>query len=93
MAGMTELLSQAYATKNGLFKTPPWMRVLVRNPNDPFDVRSSGRGCLNIIDLANQDSCAFIATDDLGEVHPDGSFEVLGRFDASDVRGCNLLIS
>lgn len=91
--GMTELLSQAYAPRNGIFQTPPWMRVLVRNPNDPFDIQPSGRGCLNIIDLANQHSCAFIATDDLGVVHEDGSFEVLGRFDAADVRGCNLMIS
>lgn len=91
--GMTELLSQAYAVNNGLFQAPPWMRVLVRNPHDPFDVKQSGKGCLNIIDLANQHSCAFIATDDLGEVHADGSFEVLGRFDAADVRGCNLMVN
>jgi len=91
--GMTELLSQAYALKNGIFHSPSWMRVLVRNPNDPFDVKHSGRGCLNIIDLANKNSCAFIATDDLGKVYQDGSFEVLGRFDTSDIRGCNLMIS
>lgn len=91
--GMTELLSQAYAPKNGVFFPPPWMRVLVRNPHDPFDVKQNGKGCLNIIDLANRNSCAFIATDDLGEVHADGSFEVLGRYDTADVRGCNLMVS
>lgn len=91
--GMTELLSQAYAPKNGVFFPPPWMRVLVRNPHDPLDVKQNGKGCLNIIDLANRNSCAFIATDDLGEVHADGSFEVLGRYDAADVRGCNLMVS
>lgn len=91
--GMTELLSQAYSQKKGVFHTPPWMQVFVRNPNDPFDVKPNGKGCLNIIDLANQNSCAFVATDDLGEVHSDGSFEVLGRFDAADVRGCNLMVS
>lgn len=91
--GMTELLSQAYAKKNGLFRSPEWMKVLVRNPNDPYDVKEAGTGCLNVIDLANKNSCAFIATDDLGTVYPDGSFKVLGRYDSADVRGCNLMVS
>jgi hypothetical protein len=91
--GMTELLSQAYAKTNGRFQCPPWMKVLVRHPNNPMDVRESGTGCLNIIDLANKHSCAFIGTDDLGKVYPDGTFEVIGRVDSSDVRGCNLMLS
>lgn len=92
--GMTELLSQAYSSGNGIFKCPPWMAVLVRDPNDPFNILPPGkRGGINIIDLANLNSCAFIATSDLGIVYPDGSFEVAGRFDASDIRGCNLLMS
>lgn len=91
--GMTELLSQAYSTGNGLFRCPPWMKVLVRETNDPFAlVPDNKTGALNIIDLANIYSCSFIATQDLGKIHPDGSFEVLGRFDNSDIRGCNLLV-
>jgi hypothetical protein len=90
--GMTELLSQAYAVSEGLFRCPPWMRVCARDILDPFSLAEEGQlGALNIIDLANQDSCAFVATDDLGRVHGDGSFEVLGRLDNSDLRGCNLL--
>lgn len=91
--GMTELLSQAYAYQAGHFYTPPWMKVMIRNPYDPFEVTRSGKGALNIIDLANIHSCAFLATHDLGTVHNDGSFEVLGRFDHSDIRGCNLLVT
>ena len=92
--GMTELLSQAYAFKNGLFHCPPWMRVFTREINDPFSMVPDGQqGVINIIDLANIHSCAFIATEDLGRVYPDGTFEVLGRLDNSDMRGCNLLIS
>ena len=91
--GMTELLSQAYAKDNGRFRCPPWMKVLVRNPNNPLDIQAHGTGCLNIIDLANKNSCAFIGTDDLGRVYSDGSFEVIGRADSSDVRGCNLMVS
>ena len=92
--GMTELLSQAYALKNGLFHCPAWMRVFAREINDPFCIVPDGRqGVINIIDLANIHSCAFIATEDLGRVYPDGTFEVLGRLDNSDMRGCNLLIS
>ena len=91
--GMTELLSQAYAKDNGRFRCPPWMKVLVRNPNNPLDIQAYGTGCLNIIDLANKNSCAFIGTDDLGRVYSDGTFEVIGRVDSSDVRGCNLMVS
>jgi hypothetical protein len=91
--GMTELLSQAYSYGHGLFDCPPWMKVLVRQDDDPLDVRVAGSGILNIIDLANLYSCSFIATDDVGAVQADGSFEVLGRVDASDIRGCNLLIA
>ena len=92
--GMTELLSQAYSKENGLFVCPPWMKVLVREPNDPLAVTEMGQGGgLNIIDLANVHSCSFIATQDLGNVKKDGSFEVLGRFDNSDIRGCNLMLA
>ena len=90
---MTELLSQAYSKEGGRFQCPPWMRVSTRDINDPFISMGSGQsGGLNIIDLANVHSCAFIATQDLGKVHQDGSFELLGRFDHSDIRGCNLLV-
>lgn len=90
--GMTELLSQAYSQGRGKFRCPPWMRVLPRDPEDPFCYLEHGRsGGLNIIDLANRYSCAFLATQDLGKTYPDGSFEVLGRFDHSDIRGCNLM--
>ncbi len=91
--GMTELLSQAYSSGNGIFQTPPWMRVLIRDASDPLVQAGIGTsGGINIIDLANIDSCAFIATQDLGKMHTDNTFEVLGRFDFSDVRGCNLLV-
>lgn len=90
--GMTELFSQAYAQKDGRFKTPPWMKVNTRSTEDPFEFLENNKtGALNIIDLANVDSCAFIATEDLGKTHSDGSFEVLGRFDYAEIRGCNLL--
>lgn len=88
--GMTELLSQAYAV-NGLYRTPPWMRVLLREETDPLSY-SSRSGAINVIDLANIHSCAFIATDDRGRRHGDGRFEVLGRLDNSDVRGCSQLL-
>lgn len=88
---MTELLSQAYATEAGRFRCPPWMRILVREEDDPLAVHPQGRGVVNIIDLANVHSCAFIATDDAGVLYEDGSFEVLGRIDHSDIRGCSLL--
>ncbi len=90
--GMTELLSQAYSEGDGLYKPVPWMKVLVREEDDPLNLHDSGEGLLNIIDLANRDSCAFIATDDVGKLYKDGSFEVLGRMDNSDIRGCSLLV-
>ncbi len=90
--GMTELLSQAYSHGDGIFRCPPWMSVSVRDVQDPLSNFSSGKGGLNIMDLANIDSCAFIATQDLGIVHPNGTFEVTGRFDNADVRGCNLMV-
>lgn len=91
--GMTELLSQAWSKGNGIFHTPPWMKIMARDSHDPFHIQSTGiPGVLNIIDLANIYSCSFIASSDLGKVFPDGSFEVSGRMDASDIRGCNLLI-
>jgi hypothetical protein len=91
--GMTELLSQAYSPGGGIFACPPWMKVLVRAEDDPLEVKGSGKGILNIIDLANRWSCAFLATEDAGCVYPDGRFEVSGRVDNSDVRGCSLLVS
>ena len=91
--GMTELLSQAYSSGNGVFQTPPWMRVVIRDTSDPlFQTGIDASGGINIIDLANIDSCAFIATQDLGKIYSDNTFEVLGRFDFSEVRGCNLLV-
>ena len=90
--GMTELLSQAYSKGNGIFKCPPWMRVGTRDTQDPLAWVRGKTGGINVIDLANQYTCSFIATQDLGKVHEDGSFEILGRFDASDIRGCNLMI-
>ena len=91
--GMTELLSQAYAKKDGIFHSPPWMSVLIRDPYDPLSMMSQeSSGGINIIDLANLNSCSFIATQDIGKITPDGGFEVLGRFDNSDIRGCNLML-
>jgi len=91
--GMTELLSQAYLRDNGRFETPPWMKIMIRETSDPLTYAGFGKtGGVNVIDLANLDSCAFIATQDLGRQAGDGSFEILGRFDNSDVRGCNLLV-
>src|SRR5213075_1167175 len=108
--GMTELLSQAYSSGNGIFHCPPWMKVLVRDEEDPLLVDSqesivdsksqltihdsrliTQKGIINIIDLANIYSCSFIATDDAGKLYADGSFEVLGRIDNSDIRGCSLM--
>lgn len=89
--GMTELLSQAYSKGDGIFYCPPWMKVLVREEDDPMQIRTTGKGALNMIDLANVYSCGFIATDDIGEVFEDGSFRVMGRLDNSDIRGCSLL--
>ncbi len=92
--GMTELLSQAYSKGEGIFNCPPWMRIQTRDTNDPASPVGYGKtGGINIIDLANINSCSFLATQDLGKVYKDGSFEVLGRFDNSDIRGCNLLIA
>jgi hypothetical protein len=90
--GMTELLSQAYSKGGGIYQCPPWMKVLVADESDPTALSVTGRGVLYIIDLANFNSCAFIATEDIGEVHDDGSFEVLGRLDQSARRGCSLLV-
>lgn len=91
--GMTELLSQAYSRGDGRFYTPPWMKVCIRDTDDPFSSSAQGKtGGINIIDLANIDSCAFIETQDLGRSYKDGSFEVMGRFDHSDIRGCNLMV-
>ncbi|HEV3325154.1 MAG TPA: acyl transferase [Puia sp.] len=90
--GMTELLSQAYSAGEGLFSCPPWMKVLVRSEDDPMEVRTAGEGLINIIDLANAWSCAFLATEDIGRLRADGRFEVAGRVDNSDIRGCSLLL-
>ena len=91
--GMTELLSQAYSLGDGIFQCPPWMRVLVREEEDPLSINATGRGLINVIDLANLHSCSFIATDDIGEVYTDGRFRVLGRRDGAELRGCSLLVS
>jgi phenylacetate-coenzyme A ligase PaaK-like adenylate-forming protein len=95
--GMTELFSQAYSKGDGIFRNPPWMKVLIREYNDPFAINSisknkkSSNGLINIIDLANLYSCSFLATDDVGKVYRNNGFEVLGRRDVSDLRGCSLL--
>lgn len=95
--GMTEMLSQAYSKGKGIFKTPPWMKVLLRDEDDPFAIKNDNSsknpvtGLINIIDLANIYSCAFIASDDIGRLHPNGNFEVLGRSDNTDIRGCTLM--
>jgi phenylacetate-coenzyme A ligase PaaK-like adenylate-forming protein len=92
--GMTELLSQAYSKGEGIFNCPPWMRIITRDTNDPLSLVTNGKaGGINIIDLANINSCSFIATQDLGKVYAEGEFEILGRFDNADIRGCNLLIA
>ena len=92
--GMTELLSQAYSKGGGIFKSPPWMKILIRDTYDPFTYLPIGRsGGINVIDLANIYSCPFIETKDIGKLQSDNSFEVLGRFDNSDIRGCNLLVN
>ena len=90
--GMTELLSQAYSVGDGIFSCPPWMKILTRDPEDALSAIEGKTGGINIIDLANLYSCSFIATQDLGKTNKDGTFEVLGRFDNSDIRGCNLMI-
>ncbi|OSZ77413.1 acyl transferase [Chitinophagaceae bacterium IBVUCB2] len=91
--GMTELLSQAYSKGHDVFNCPPWMKVLVRDEEDPLLVKSQGSGVINIIDLANIYSCSFIATDDAGKLNADCSFEVMGRIDGSDLRGCSLMVA
>jgi hypothetical protein len=92
--GMTELLSQAYSRGNGIFHAPPWMQVHIRDPRDPFARMPDGTaGGVNVIDLANLHSCAFIETQDLGKRYPDGSFELAGRLAQSDLRGCNLMVN
>lgn len=91
--GMTELLSQAYSLGNGIFETPPWMHMMIRDTEDPLSELEQGRtGGINVIDLANVNSCSFIATQDLGRKIADNKFEILGRFDHSDIRGCNLMV-
>ncbi len=89
--GMTELMSQAYSFGSGIYQCPPWMRVFIRSEDDPGELKATGRGQLVIFDLANIDSCAFIETQDVGKVFDDGRFEVLGRLDGSDLRGCSML--
>jgi phenylacetate-coenzyme A ligase PaaK-like adenylate-forming protein len=97
--GMTELLSQAYSKGDGLFISPPWMKILIRSEDDPFNVTSTKKvennvvsGAINIIDLANIYSCSFIATDDAGKLYADNSFEITGRLENSDIRGCSLMV-
>ncbi|WP_443938179.1 LuxE/PaaK family acyltransferase [Pedobacter sp. MW01-1-1] len=91
--GMTELLSQAYSLGDGIFQCPNWMKVLIRDTNDPLSLIEDGKtGGINVIDLANINSCSFIATQDLGKIIRENTFEVLGRFDNADIRGCNLLV-
>ena len=92
--GMTEILSQAYSKGKGIFHTPPWMKIQIRSIDDPLQsIGYEKAGGINIIDLANIDSCSFIATQDLGKKLKKGGFEILGRFDNSDIRGCNLLVN
>ncbi|MDE0535554.1 LuxE/PaaK family acyltransferase [Tenacibaculum sp. L6] len=91
--GMTELLSQGYSKGNGIFNCPPWMQILTRDTEDALTILPKGKsGGINVIDLANYNSCSFIATQDLGKVYQDNSFEIIGRFDNSDIRGCNLMV-
>jgi phenylacetate-coenzyme A ligase PaaK-like adenylate-forming protein len=91
--GMTELLSQAYSLGEGIFECPSWMQILIRDTEDALSYITNGKtGGINVIDLANRNSCSFIATQDLGKKYPNGTFEVLGRFDNSDIRGCNLMV-
>jgi len=91
--GMTELLSQAYSKGNGIFECPNWVKLLTRDTEDALTIQPIGKtGGINIIDLANVNSCSFIATQDLGKIYPNNSFKVIGRFDNSDIRGCNLMV-
>tara|TARA_B100000809_G_scaffold266388_1_gene328881 strand:- start:2207 stop:3181 length:975 start_codon:yes stop_codon:yes gene_type:complete len=91
--GMTELFSQAYSKQKGIFKNPPWMKTLIRDINNPFSISNTGRGAINIIDLANINTCAFIASDDIGEIFDDFSFKINGRLSDSEIRGCNLMFN
>lgn len=91
--GMTELFSQAYSKQKGIFKNPPWMKTLIRDINNPFSVSNTGRGAINFIDLANINTCAFIASDDIGEIFDDFSFKINGRLSESEIRGCNLMFN
>jgi len=91
--GMTEMLSQAYSLGNGIYSCPPWIRVMVRDSYDPFTLADNKiTGGINVIDLANVNSCSFIATQDMGKAYDDGTFEIVGRFDDAEIRGCNLMI-
>ena len=91
--GMTELLSQGYSKGHGIFQCPPWMKVFSRDTEDPLTIQNNNKtGGINVIDLANYNSCSFIATQDLGKIYDDNSFEIIGRFDNSDIRGCNLMV-
>ena len=91
--GMTELLSQGYSKGNGIFETPPWMKFLTRDTEDALTILDKGKtGGINVIDLAKYNSCSFIATQDLGKVYNNNTFEIIGRFDNSDIRGCNLMV-
>ena len=91
--GMTELLSQSYSKGDGVFRTPPWMKLVIRDPADAQTILHNGKtGGINVIDLANINSCSFVATQDLGKINSDGTFEILGRFDHADIRGCNLMV-
>lgn len=91
--GMTELLSQAYSKGNGIFKAPPWMKILIRDTEDALTILPNQKtGGINVIDLANYNSCSFIATQDLGKIYENGTFEIIGRFDNADIRGCNLMV-
>ena len=91
--GMTELLSQGYSNGNGVFDCPPWMRIITRDTEDALTIQKQGKtGGINVIDLANYNSCSFIATQDLGKINLDRTYEVIGRFDNSDIRGCNLMV-
>lgn len=91
--GMTELLSQAYSKGDGVFRTPPWMKILLRDVTDPLSIEGRSSGAVNVIDLANLYSCSFIATSDMGKLNTDGSFEISGRLDNAEVRGCNLMVA
>ena len=94
--GMTELLSQSYSFGNKIFNSPPWKKIMLRSEDDPFEIKSTSEkpitGAVNVIDLANIYSCSFIATDDMGKLYPDGSFEIIGRLENSDIRGCGLMV-